>query len=103
MNDKVEECSSEIKERVNMAREIQLNRYSDEGIFSNSELTDSKIDKYCIMDSDAENILMRGVSKLKLSYRAYTKIKKVARTIADLEGDEVISKKHIFEAFQYKK
>lgn len=103
MNEKEIECSSDIKSRVNNARKIQLERYSNERIFSNSELSDSMIDKYCIMNKDAEDILMRGISKLKLSYRSYIKMKKVARTIADLEGEEVISKKHIFEAFQYKK
>ncbi len=102
LNQKEGETSKSIKERVNNSRKIQLKRYKDENIFSNSELTPSLIKKYCKLDSESEKILSIAFEKLKLSARAYTKIVKVARTIADIEFSENIEKKHIIEAIEYR-
>ena len=100
-NEKIE-TSEEIKQRVNMARKIQLERYKESKILSNSELTPKLIDKYCKLDEKGKQILENAFNKLKLSARAYGRILKVARTIADLEGSENIEVKHIAEAIQYR-
>lgn len=96
------ETSEEIKQRVNEAREIQLKRYKGLDIYSNSELDTGLIEKYCKLDSKAKQILESAFDKLGLSARAYTKILKVARTIADLDKSENIKYNHIAEAIQYR-
>ena len=96
------ESSSSIKERVNKARQIQLNRYKEANIFSNSELTPKLLEKYCKLDSKSNLLLENVFNKLKLSARAYGRIIKVARTIADLDNKENIEEKHIAEAIQYR-
>lgn len=97
-----EETSKKIKERVNKARNIQKIRYKNYSIFSNSELTPKLIEKFCILDKESKNILEEYFNKLNLSARAYSKILKVARTIADLENRENIEIDHILEAIQYR-
>lgn len=99
--DKVE-SSKQIKERVNKARRIQYERYKNINIFSNSELTPKLIEKYCVLNQECKKILEMAFNKLALSARAYTRILKVARTIADLEGKEYIDKVHLAEAIQYR-
>lgn len=96
------ESSMVIKERVNNARKIQQERYKDEGIFSNSELTPKLIEKYCKIGREEKEILKNAFNKLGLSARAYTRILKVSRTIADLEGEENIKTEHLAEAIQYR-
>ena len=96
------ETSEEIKKRVNKARKIQLERYKSNKILSNSELTPKLIEKYCTLDSKGKLILENAFNKLKLSARAYGRILKVARTIADLDESENIEIKHIAEAIQYR-
>lgn len=95
------ETSEEIKQRVNKARKIQQDRYSGQ-ILSNSELTPKLMDKYCKLDEKGKKILETAFNKLKLSARAYGRILKVARTIADLEESENIEVRHIAEAIQYR-
>ena len=96
------ETSSKIKQRVNRARRIQYLRYKNTGIYSNSELTPQMIEKYCKIDEQSKRILEQAFNKLGLSARAYSRILKVARTIADLEEKEKIEKQHILEAIQYR-
>ncbi len=96
------ETSKEIKKRINKAREIQLNRYKDLNIYSNSELTPKLIQKYCKVDSESKELLRKAFENLGLSGRAYARILKVARSIADLDGEENIKKIHIAEAIQYR-
>ena len=81
---------------------IQIKRYKNIGILSNSELTPKLIDKYCVLDEKGKQILENAFNKLKLSARAYGRILKVARTIADLEECKNIEVKHIAEAIQYR-
>lgn len=100
-NEKIE-TSEEIKRRVDKARKIQLERYKDKKIFSNSELTPKLIEEYCKLDSKGKQILENAFNKLKLSARAYGRILKVARTIADLEESKNIQVNHIAEAIQYR-
>ena len=100
--EKRQETSETIRKRVNEARKIQKKRYQSQGIFSNSELTPNLIEKYCILDQEGKKILQIAFEKFKLSARAYGRILKVARTIADLEESENILKNHIAEAIQYR-
>ena len=101
-SDTTPETSEQIKERVNRARKIQLERYKNNKIFSNSELTPKLIEKYCKLDESSKRILENAFKKLGLSARAYGRILKVARTIADLAGEENILSAHIAEAIQYR-
>lgn len=96
------ESSSKIRERVNKARKIQLERYKKHKIFSNSELTPKLMQKYCKLDAEGKKILKNAFEKLNLSARAHDRILKVARTIADLDEKENIEAKHIAEAIQYR-
>ena len=96
------ENSNTIKVRVDKARKIQQNRYDKENIYSNAQLTPKLVEKYCAIDSESQQILEAAFHKLNLSARAYGRILKVARTIADLEGAENIQSSHIAEAIQYR-
>jgi magnesium chelatase family protein len=101
-NDAVEETSAEIKKRIVKARSIQLKRYKNMGIMTNSELSTKGISKFCKVNKESEKLLKNAFEILGLSARAYNKILKVARTIADLENSENIETKHIAEAVQYR-
>ena len=100
-NDNVEN-SEEIKERVDRARKIQLERYKEHGIFSNSELTPALSNIYCKLNVQSKEIIQNAFEKLGLSARGYGRILKVARTIADLDGSEFIESQHVAEAIQYR-
>lgn len=101
-SDTIQEKSEGIKERVNKARKMQVERYKNYGIYSNSELTPKLTEKYCKLDAQSKKILENAFEKLGLSARAYERIIKVARTIADLDENENIEAKHIAEAIQYR-
>ena len=96
------ETSKEIRERVNKARELQIIRYKEYDIKSNSELNSKLIQIFCKLDKQSEELLKKAFYKLNLTVRAYERILKVARTIADLEEKENIEYKHIAEAIQYR-
>lgn len=96
------ETSKDIKNRVNKAREIQQKRYKKENIYSNSQLTPRLIEKYCKLDKEGKKLLELAFNKLGLSARAYGRILKVARTIADLENEENILSSYVAEAIQYR-
>ena len=98
----LEEPSREIKKRVNKAREIQLNRFKDSNIYSNAKMNEKEFKQYCKLDKDSNDLLELAFKKLNLSARAYNRILKVARTIADLDGKENIEKQHVMEAIQYR-
>ena len=100
--DNKSETSEEIKKRVNEARIIQRKRYEKENIYSNSQLTPKLIEKYCKLDIQSKKLMELTFNKLGLSARAYGRILKVARTIADLDRKTEIEKKHIAEAIQYR-
>lgn len=97
-----EEPSSEIKKRVDAARIIQSKRFEKDKIYSNSKMTNQMIKKYCKLDEDSSVLLEMSFSRLKLTARAYNRILKVARTIADLEGSENIHLDHLAEAINYR-
>lgn len=100
--EKSEETSAEIKARVNKARKLQAQRYKGTGINCNAGLTPSLIRKYCVLTDDAEKYLALSFERLGMSARAYDRILKVARTIADLDGCEIIEKRHIFSAISFR-
>lgn len=96
------ETSQEIRKRVNRARKIQVERYQKYHIFSNSELTPKLMEEFCELDKSSKKILEIAFKKLDLSARAYNRILKVARTIADLEASPQIRENHLAEAIQYR-
>lgn len=96
------ETSEQIRQRVNKARDIQLNRYKNLDIYSNSQLTPKLIEKYCKLNKKSKDILQKAFDNLGFSARAHGRILKVARTIADLDNKENIEEKHILEAIQYR-
>lgn len=104
LSSKVEaEKSETIRERVIKAREIQLNRFKNiPGLYSNSNMTSKEIKEFCKIDADCEKLMKLAIMKLGLSARAYDRILKVSRTIADLAGEENITTAHISEAIQYR-
>jgi magnesium chelatase family protein len=95
------ENSAQIQKRVEHARVIQQGRFEQSRII-NAEMTQQDIKKYCVLDSTSRALLRSAAEKLDLSARAYYRIIKLARTIADLEGKEHIEKSHIAEALQYR-
>lgn len=97
-----EESSSAIRLRVNRARKLQQERYRSIGISCNAKLPAPAVNKFCPMDDSASALLSRAFETMGLSARAYDRILKVSRTIADLDGAEVISRRHIAEAVQYR-
>ena len=101
-NNKPAETSAEIRARVNAARRIQQERYRGTGINCNARLTPALLRKYCVMTDDAKEQLQLSFEKLGLSARAYDRILKVARTIADLEGVEVIDRAQIYSAIRFR-
>ena len=96
------EPSKKIRERVLTARALQRQRFSEENIFTNAEMKNSHIKKYCQLLKEAKQILNQATANFHLSARSYFKMIKVARTIADLEGASAISAGHIAEALQYR-
>ena len=96
------EPSSAIRERVNKARKIQIERFKGTNISCNAKMTSSLTRKYCVLSASASKTLELSFERLGLSARAYDKILKVARTIADLDGSENIENKHILEAIHYR-
>lgn len=96
------ESSSIIRERVTNARKRQADRYSGLPIYTNSELTPKLIKKFCKLDSDSENLLKNAILKFNISGRAYDRLVKLARTIADLDSSEDIKVSHIAQAIQYR-
>ena len=96
------ESSREIKKRVDAARKIQLTRFKGMKIYSNTQMTNRHIKKFCQIDEASQKLLELAIDKFGLSARAYTRILKVARTIAYLEGQENIQAAHLSEAIQYR-
>ena len=96
------ESSDDIRKRVVEARRIQLERFVGEKIFSNAQMSPRLIRKFCVIDSTSKALLENVITRLGLSARAYDRILKVSRTLADLEGKEKIASEHVSEAIQYR-
>lgn len=102
-DDKQSETSSEIRTRVNKSRFIQQERFKNsKNIFCNSHMRSKDIKKYCELTPETKKLLENAILKMKLSARAYDRILKVARTIADISGTLHIETEHIAEAIQYR-
>ena len=97
------EASSEIRARVVRARKIQLSRFSGKReMFNNSDMGTKEVREYCKLDENCSELLKMAMTKLGLSARAYDRILKVSRTIADLEESSEIKPQYISEAIQYR-
>lgn len=97
------ESSSVIRDRVIFAREIQANRYKNHpGIYCNAQISSKMLKEFCTIDTVCQNLLKTAMEKLNLSARAYDRILKVSRTIADLASEETIKPEHLAEAIQYR-
>ena len=97
-----EESSADIRKRVLKARKIQKERYKDEKILTNSELTPNLVKKYCKIDKSAEEMFKIAIVKYQLSGRRYDRTLKLARTIADLDNSKIITQAHLMQALQYR-
>ena len=96
------ETSAVVRERVIAARDRQAQRYADDRVRTNAELTPARMARFCDMDRDAVRVLNGAASRLALSARAYDRVRKVARTIADLDVAETIGGDHVAEALQFR-
>ena len=96
------EPSAAIAARVLKAREIQRRRFEGSGIFTNSEMNSRQLERFCPLSEECKQLLEQVINRLGLSARAYTRIIKIARTIADLSGEAAIQPIHISEAASYR-
>ncbi len=103
VNQPTGETSAAIRARVMRAREIQAHRFmNDGGTYCNAHMTAKQIHKFCMAKDDVKDLLRTAINQLNLSARAYDRILKLARTIADLEGSETLALSHVAEAVQYR-
>lgn len=103
LSDKTQgETSQQIRERVKKARDLQTERYKGTGITCNAQLTPSLLHKYCVMTDEASQYLSKSFDAMGLSARAYDRILKVARTVADLSGNEIIQKSNVGTALRFR-
>ncbi|MBO2515803.1 MAG: hypothetical protein CW338_00810 [Clostridiales bacterium] len=96
------ECSAAVRARVQAAREMQRGRLKDREMFANAQMDNKAIEEFCALDSAGQKMLETAVDRMHLSMRGYQRVLKVARTIADLAGEEQIRLPHIAEAIQYR-
>ena len=101
-DDRVGESSYDIRNRIQKCRAIQAKRYQENKLLSNANITNKMLVKYCKIGTKEAAILKRAMNELSLSARAYDKILKVSRTIADLADSENIEMNHLLEAIQYR-
>ena len=96
------ECSARIKQRVNAARIRQLRRFENTDIVCNAQMSPAQTRKWCELTEEAQQTLKLAFEKLGLSARAYDKVLRVSKTIADLDESDIIDTRHILEAVQYR-
>ncbi len=99
---KVAEESLSVRERAQRARDLQAKRFTAGKTVCNSEMSNEEITRFCVLEEPATMLLKNAVTQMRLSARAYHRVLKLARTIADLEGAEIVGQKHIAEALQYR-
>ena len=102
LSPKKEESSASIKERIVKARRVQHERFDSEKIIHNAYLTPLQIKEFCSADKEGKRMLKMAIEELGLSARAYDKVLKLSRTIADLDNEQNILAEHIAEAIQYR-
>lgn len=98
----VNESSAEIRKRVEAAHAIQKKRYEGSGICFNSQISGKAVQKICALGREEEALMQEVFQKMHMSARAYHRVLKVARTIADLAGEEQITTEHLSEAIGYR-
>lgn len=96
------ESSEEIRKRVDAAREVQRHRFARMQIHCNAQMSNRHIRRFCTIDEPSRKLLEMAIDRLGMSARAYSRILKIARTIADLEATEDIRSEHVSEAIQYR-
>ena len=96
------ESSKDIKERVEKSRGFQIQRFKNTGMYFNSQMNHRMIRKFCSLNDETKNLLKVAIDELGISARAYDKVLKVAKTIADLAGSESIREEDVSEAIQYR-
>jgi magnesium chelatase family protein len=96
------EPSAAIRERVNRAREVQRRRFAGRDVHGNAQMTTRDVERWCLPDEEGEHLLRTAIEKLGLTARAYHRVLKLARTIADLAGEEAVAAGHVSEAIQYR-
>ena len=101
-DDRLGEPSEAIRERVEAARERQRQRFEGTGLLANADMGPAEVRTYCQVDEAGSNLLRAAMQQLHMSARAYHRILKLARTIADLAGSESIETAHLAEALQYR-
>ena len=101
-SDRLGESSAAIRERVQAARQRQSERFADTTMVCNADMRVAEIRKFCKLDETGESLIKAAMSQLQLSARAYHRILKLSRTIADLAGSETIQPPHLAEALQYR-
>lgn len=103
-NAKPGQTSATIQQRVQAARKVQSERFvKDSMCFANAQMSPSQLEKYCTLDTESANLMHASIEQFGLSARAYNRILKIARTIADLDGSENIQVSHLTEAIQYRR
>jgi len=100
--ERAEESSAAVRERVEHARQVQRNRFAGDGGHCNGHMTPAQVREWCVLSGEAKSLLESALTTMHLSARAYDRIRKVARTIADLDGSAAIGVSHIAEAVQYR-
>ncbi|MCH7501132.1 MAG: ATP-binding protein [Nitrospinae bacterium] len=98
----VGEPSNKIRQRVEQARQVQLNRFKNSRTFFNAGMSTKQLKQYCRLDDASKQIMALAIDKMGLSARAHDRILKVSRTIADLDGMESLSAEHVAESIQYR-
>ena len=96
------ESSAQVKSRVNAARSRQADRFAGTGVSCNANMTPAMVGEYCKLDAAGERILKAAFDRMGLTARSHDRILRVARTIADLEGETSIAAPHLAEAIQYR-
>jgi len=96
------ESSAQIKERVNKARAVQLEKFKGLETICNAQMSHKQVRKFCALGKEESKLLKMAMTELNFSARAYDKILKISRTIADLAGSDEIKIEHLAEAIQYR-
>ena len=96
------ESSADVRARVETARQRQRERFANTNIASNADMRPAQIRKYCVLDEPCQLLMKTAMRQLQLTARAYHRVLKLSRTIADLAGSEAITQVHLAEALQYR-